>query len=233
MHGPPATIKRPAVFRSVRASAFALCCILAAPAWAGEDISKVNGAIQAEAGRQLGRLETINGTIHIADAAHVGAASTVNGNIGLGRQAHADSLETVNGAIRVERNAHVEAGVKTVNGSVFVDRGSDIGGDVETVNGGIGLVDTQLGGNVRTVNGDVTVGVGSHVRGGIAIERPNDWFQAIPRRRARVVIGPDAVVEGPLVFRRDVALFVHRSAHIGPVTGAEVVIFDSDSAPRD
>lgn len=218
---------------SVRLSVFMLCLALAAPAWAAEDVSKVNGSIEAKAGSPYGDLDTVNGAIHIDDSAQVGAASTVNGNIALGQGAHARSLETVNGSIRVEREAQVTGGVATVNGGVFVDRGSQIGGDVETVNGAIGLVDTRVAGHVRTVNGDITVGVGSHVRGGVTVERSNSWFQAVPRRRLRVVIGPDAVVEGPLVFKREVDLLVHRSARLGPVTGAEAVVFDSRKAPRD
>ena len=48
-----------------------------------------------------------------------------------------------------------------------------------------------------------------------------------------MVISPGAVVAGPLRFEREVDLYVHRSARIGPVTGAEPVIFDTDTAPRD
>ena len=33
----------------------------------------------------------------------------------------------------------------------------------------------------------------------------------------RIVIGPDAVVDGALVFERDVVLFVHDTARIGAV----------------
>ena len=48
--------------------------------------------------------------------------------------------------------------------------------DVSTVNGAIGLVDTDLGGGIETVNGDITVGVGSHVKGGIQVEKPSgNW----------------------------------------------------------
>ena len=44
------------------------------------------------------------------------------------------------------------------------------------MNGGIGLVDTDLGGGIETVNGDITVGVGSHVKGGIRVEKPTgNW----------------------------------------------------------
>lgn len=47
------------------------------------------------------------------------------------------------------------------------------------------------------------------------------------------MIGPDAVVDGPLEFEREVSLYVHRTAKIGAVTGATARSFDSDVAPKD
>ena len=41
--------------------------------------------------------------------------------------------------------------------------------------------------------------------------------------------GPGAVVDGSLRFDRDVTLYVHDSARIGPVSGANVLRFDADS----
>ena len=127
----------------------------------------------------------------------------------------------------------VAGDIETVNGSVFVDSGGTVGGNIETVNGAIGLVRTQVAGNLETVNGDITVGIGSHVRGGITVERPQSWFQSAPKRRPRVVIGPDAEVSGPMEFRREVSLYVHRTARIGQVTGAEPVRFETETAPQD
>jgi DUF4097 and DUF4098 domain-containing protein YvlB len=213
------------------AFAVALACSL--PAVAAEDISKVNGSIDTTAGQSYGDLETVNGAVNIADNVQAGDASTVNGSIHVGNNARVDSLETVNGAIRLGRNVQVSGDIETVNGSVFVDQGGRIGGSVETVNGAIGLVRTEVARNLETVNGDITVGIGSHVRGGIAVERNHGWFQSMPKRKPRVVIGPDAIVDGPLEFRRDVTLYVHKSARTGTVTGAEVVTFESETAPQD
>ncbi|TWI05857.1 hypothetical protein IP90_00119 [Luteimonas cucumeris] len=106
---------------------------------------------------------------------------------------------------------------------MFVDQGSRVSGGISTVNGAIGLVGAELGKDIETVNSDITVGVGSHVRGGIRIEKPTRSWLPISmgkRRPPRVTIGPDAVVDGPLVFEREVRLYVHDSARIGPVTGA-------------
>ncbi|KAF1689451.1 hypothetical protein [Pseudoxanthomonas koreensis] len=213
------------------AFAFALACPL--PALAGNDISKVNGSIEATAGTSYGDLDTVNGAVRIGEGAQVREASTVNGSITVGDGASVGSLETVNGSIRLGRNVQVAKDIETVNGSVFVDQGGKVGGDVETVNGAIGLVRTELRGGIETVNGDITVGVGSRVGGGITIERSHGWFNTGKKRKPRVVVGPDAVVEGPLKFEREVTLYVHRSARTGPVTGAEAVVFDTETAPQD
>ena len=106
---------------------------------------------------------------------------------------------------------------------------------METVNGAIGLVDTDVGGSVNTVNGDVTIGIDSHVRGGLTVEKPrgNGIGISFKQRAPRIVIGPGAVVEGPLVFKREVKLYVHRTARVGAVTGATPMAFDTPTAPKD
>lgn len=206
--------------------------LAATPALAQQDVSKVNGSVSADAGQAYGDLETVNGSVSIAAGATVEDASTVNGSITVGDKAQAASLETVNGAIRIGKDVQVRKDVETVNGSIFTDRGTTIGGNVDTVNGAIGLVGTQLAGGIETVNGDITVGIGSHVTGGIKVEKPRGW-SIKPRRDPRIIIGPNAVVEGPLVFERPVTLYVHTSAKVGPVTGATAKPFSTDTAPAE
>lgn len=220
----------------------ALLAVVAMPAFGqdavtGErapDIDKVNGSITAEAGRTYGNLETVNGSIHIESNARFKDAETVNGSIKAADNIRAGSLSTVNGGIRVGPRARIGGMVETVNGGVFVDRGGDIARNVATVNGAIGLVDSDLGGDIETVNGDITVGAGSHVRGGIRVEKPSmQWISIGKRKAPRIIIGPNARVDGALVFEREVKLYVHRSAKIGPVTGATAVRYDSERAPQD
>ena len=206
--------------------------LAATPALAQQDVSKVNGSVSADAGQAYGDLETVNGSVSIAAGATVEDASTVNGSITVGDKAQAASLETVNGAIRIGKDVQVRKDVETVNGSIFTDRGTTIGGNVDTVNGAIGLVGTRLAGGIETVNGDITVGIGSHVKGGIKVEKPRGWSMK-PRRDPRIIIGPNAVVEGPLVFERPVTLYVHTSAKIGAVTGATAKPFSTDTAPTE
>jgi hypothetical protein len=69
------------------------------------------------------------------------------------------------------------------------------------------------------------------VRGGIWVEKPHGIHfgrQRIPR----IVIGPDATVQGTLRFDREVELFVHPSAKIGPVAGAKVQSWTTTLPPR-
>lgn len=217
----------------IRTALFIALALCAGPAFASEDISKVNGSIEAEVGRTYGELETVNGSIRIADGAATADAGTVNGSIRVGDKASTGTLETVNGGIRLGSNVTVDGSIETVNGEIFVDRGGKVKQGVATVNGAIGLVATQLGGGIETVNGNVTVGVGSVVKGGLRVEKNNSWIKLKSKRVPRIIIGPNAVVEGPLVFEREVVLYVHRTAKTGPITGATAKPYDGDSAPKD
>ena len=216
-----------------RTALFLALALSASAAFAQQDISKVNGSVTAEAGQAYGDLETVNGSIRIGAGATVDDASTVNGSITVGEKATASSLETVNGSIRLERDVTVNGSVETVNGAIFIDRGGKVRKGVETVNGSIGLVGTHVGGDVETVRGSITVGVDSHVAGGLRVEKSTGFFNTDSKKPPRIIIGPNAVVEGPLVFERPVVLYVHKTAKIGPVTGATAQSFDGDTAPKE
>ena len=199
------------------------------------DIDKVNGSITAEAGQFYGDLSTVNVGIDLQRGAKVEDVETVNGGIEAGDEVVARSVSTVNGGIRFGQRAQVDGDVETVNGGIFFDRGSNVRRGVSTVNGGIGLVDTDLGGGIETVNGDITVGVGSHVKGGIRVEKPTgNWGLRMGKPKVpRIVIGPNAVVEGNLVFEREVTLHVHQSARIGNVSGATAQRYSTATPPQD
>ena len=199
------------------------------------DIDKVNGHISADAGGLYGDLSTVNGGIDLGAGARARDVETVNGGIEAGDDVNARDVSTVNGGIRFGQRARIEGELETVNGGIVVDRGGNVRGDISTVNGAIGLVDTDLGGDIETVNGDITVGVGSHVKGGIKVEKPNSNFgiRFTTSRVPRIVIGAGAVVEGPLVFEREVKLYVHQSARTGAVTGAQAIRYDTATPPKD
>ena len=126
--------------------------------------------------------------------------------------------------------------LETVNGGIRVDFLSRIGGDVGTVNGGITVRQTDVGGRIRLVNGDVTVGAKSHVHGGILVEKNKGidfgWGNRKPRV-PRIIIGPNAIVDGELRFERKVDLYVHTTAKIGTVIGATPQPYTDTIPERD
>lgn len=188
------------------------------------DIDKVNGSVQVEAGQPAGDVSTVNGAVHIADNAVVHKASTVNGSVDLGDKAQASELGTVNGAIRLGNASRVSGAVSAVNGGIRLAPGAEVGGQLGNVNGAIVLDGAHVAGGIHTVGGDITVGDHSRVEGGILVDKPGGWFNW-NSRTPLVVIGPHAVVQGTLEFKREVVLKVSDSAQIGPVKGATVVKF--------
>jgi hypothetical protein len=52
------------------------------------------------------------------------------------------------------------------------------------------------------------------------VDKPSGWHWNNNNRRPHIVIGPHAVVQGTLEFRREVELYVSDSAQIGAVKGA-------------
>ena len=218
----------PTIFIS---AAFALALPLAtlpSAAWASsDDISKVNGSVTVEANQPAGDVSTVNGSVHIGDGARVEKADTVNGSIDLGDRAQARSLETVNGAVTLGSASRVDGTVTSVNGALRLAKGAEVLGKLSNVNGAIVLDAAHVSGGIDTVGGDITVGANSHVEGGILVEKNSgSWFKWGGKSHdPTIVIGPHAVVQGTLEFRRDVVLNVSDSAQIGPVKGATVVKF--------
>lgn len=197
--------------------------LLAAP----KSIDKVNGAIRTEAGTEYGSLETVNGSIRVASGSIARSAETVNGSIELEDKASVGSAEAVNGAITARREVIVERDLETVNGTISLGEGTGVGGKVETVNGAIKLNSAAVNGGIETVNGDIEILKGSQVRGGIKITKPGmSWWGSSNKRVPKVTIGANSVVEGDLVFEREVELYVDPTAKIGRVVGEDVKRMD-------
>jgi hypothetical protein len=196
----------------------------------------VNGSLHVKADQKKRELSTVNGSIHIDDNATVAGAQTVNGGIGLGAHATADSAHSVNGSITLGNGANVSHAVSAVNGALTLHSGADVAGGLENVNGDIVLEAAHVGGGIKTVNGDIDVGMNSRVEGGIFVDKEGNEFLGIfhwsSSDAPRVVIGPGAVVQGDLRFKRQVRLFVSDRATIGPVSGATAVTFTGASAPK-
>jgi DUF4097 and DUF4098 domain-containing protein YvlB len=200
-------------------------CFAAGASARGIDIDKVNGSIAIESDQQAGNLETVNGSIRIDDGGSAEQTSTVNGSVKLGARASVESIETVNGGVELGAGARVNGAIETVNGSITLDKGADVSRRASNVNGRITLDAAHVGGGIETVSGDIEVGADSRIEGGILVDRQTGWFKWGNDRKPRVVIGPRAVVDGPLEFRREVDLFVSDSATIGAVTGATAHTF--------
>lgn len=198
---------------------------------AGEklEISKVNGAVTAEAGHRYSELSTVNGAVRIEAEAEVDEASTVNGSITVDDGARVGSLDSVNGAVRVGERVEVSGNIETVNGGITIGAGSRVAGAVENVNGSMTLEGAELE-SIETVNGGLNLVRDVHVRGGITVRKPSGmrWFGWGTRTPPTVVIGPGSKVDGALIFEQEVTLYVHETAQIGPVTGAEALTFSGD-----
>ncbi|PNS08904.1 hypothetical protein [Solilutibacter silvestris] len=204
-------------------------------AYAQKDVSKVNGSVEVAAGEHAGSASTVNGSVNLADGASVSSATTVNGSIKAGNAVTVtEDATTVNGGIRFGTRATVNGDITTVNGDIYLPDGGNVKGGVTTVNGGIGLVRAQVGKDVTTVNGDVTIGVGSHVAGKLIVKKSKGGWNGLPLQISRIptiIIGPDAVVQGGLVFEHQVKLYVHSSAKTGPIEGATAIAFSTPTAP--
>ncbi|MFC4526144.1 hypothetical protein ISN76_20045 [Dyella halodurans] len=201
---------------------------------ADNDVSKVNGTVHVESGQQAGNVSTVNGAVRIGDNATVQKASTVNGSVELGDKTQATAIDTVNGSVTLGAGDRIAGTVSTTNGGVRLGEHADVAGKTSTVNGSITLNAAHVGGGIHTTNGDITVGANSRVEGGILVDKPGGWFTWNTNSRLpHVVIGPHAVVQGPLEFRREVVLQVSDTAQIGPVKGATPVKFSGDMPPAN
>ncbi len=217
---------------SVAALALASLCVIAASSAAvakESGTNKINGSIEIATGETAGDLRTVNGTIRLRDNAVAEDVTTVNGNVTLGLNSRVKSASTVNGGIELRAGAKVAGDVSNVNGDLTIERTAEVGEAVTNVNGRIRIEGAIVRGQVRTVNADIDIDAGSRIEGGILVEEPRGWnYKQYSRRRPRIVIGPNAVVNGTLVFEREVELYVSTSAKVGAVKGATVKSFSGD-----
>lgn len=198
----------------------------------GDGNERINGAVNVAAGQPAANASTVNGAINVAAGAAVLKAGTVNGSIELGDGATAGDLGTVNGSITVGENARVTGDVATVNGEIELHKGADVAGSLRNVNGEFTIDAAHVGGDIETVVGDINVGPGSRIDGGIRLEQSDGVSISIGKTIPVIVIGPDAVVAGPLEFDREVKLYVSDRATIGAVKGATPIAFSGDQPPR-
>lgn len=192
-------------------------------------VDGVNQSIQVDAFSDSGNHATVNGSITVGEGGQAGKLSTVNGSIVLGKDSSAIGATTVNGSVRLDTDARVVGDATTVNGKISLAKGARIDGNATNVNGDIRLEEAVVEGNIRSVQADITIGANSRVGGGIYIKKSTNLFSKDDQKPMRMVIGPNAVVEGPLEFGREVVLHVSESARIGAVSGAKAIRFKGET----
>ena len=188
----------------------------------------INEDVRISQGRRAASIETVNGLVELEDHAHARSILTINGSIKLGRAVSIQSLESVNGRIQADDDLQVDGSIETVNGNIDLANGARIEETIGSVNGAIHLHAAYVGGWVEAVNSDFDTGSSSTIIGGIRYRTVRSDQSAA--RTPRVVIGPQSVISGPMVFERPVQLLVHESAQIASVAGADPIRF-SGNAP--
>jgi len=191
--------------------------------------TSVNGSISiGENARVTGNVKTVNGTIRVDAGATIEKASTVNGAVRIARGVQSESLNTVNGSIKVGEQAFVDGEIAAVNGRITIESGSRVSNNVSNVNGQIELAGTEVGGNLKTVNGDVSLEGESVIKGDLIVEEKSGWgWGKSNSRKPRIVIGPGSRVEGKIILKREVELYISESAEVGGVEG-EMTMGDAE-----
>jgi len=202
-----------------------------------EDFETVNGSVSVNENAHLkGSIEVVNGRINLANKATVdGSIETVNGRVNLGKETSSGSITTVNGRIEIDQGSQVKGDLETVNGGIIIAQGGIVDGNVSAVNGFIKLGNVKVSENVSNYNGGIHLEDGTQIRGDLSVgESMQGSIVGIEFKSEKplIIIGKDIVIEGQAIFKRDVKLFVHESAKIGKVTGAEAVTYATDLPPE-
>ncbi len=173
---------------------------------------------------------TVNGRIRVGDEAVVGDCATVNGRMEIGSDAVTGSLQSVNGGIRAGSGVRVDGSIEMVNGAVRLGAGSAVAGDVTTVNGEIEMAATRVDGDVSNVNGDMLITDGSVVTGKVLVRKEEG---NLSDSRPVITVGPRTRVLGGLEFERPVTLYVHETAEVADIIGADPIPFSGERPNRN
>jgi hypothetical protein len=192
------------------------------------DLKSVNGRIEVGDGLKVGNVKTTNGRISLGEAVIAGTVRTTNGRIAVGDGSEVEDIRTTNGSIQVQ-GVNVDGDIRTTNGSIKASDNTKVEGHVITSNGGIYLDHTTVGNDVRLRNGSVNLS-DSLVKGDIIIEEDNSWslFSWGNNKKPRVIIGPNSEVKGSVIARQDIELYIHESAKVGSIEGAEAEYYSGD-----
>ena len=128
----------------------------------------------------------------------------------------------------------MQGSVSTVNGRVTLDQVA-VTENAESVNGGLELKNCRIGGNVEMVNGRSEVIDGTVVAGDVVIHKTKGgWSWGSKPKPPVLVIGAGSEVRGRIVVENpDAKVFVHESARIGTIEGAQATRYSGTSHSAD
>lgn len=193
-----------------------------------DDISLVNGRIEIGADCQVkGEISNVNGTIEVGRASRVLDISNVNGRISLADSVEVDgNIASVNGRIELGTDSRVSGEVESVNGRISAANGAVIEGRLSSVNGRIEMQAARAA-QLVTHNSNIRLDSGTVIEGELRV-RKSQGINFNAGTPPKVIIGRNVTVNGPLTFEREVELYVHETATVGEIDGAQAIHYSGE-----
>lgn len=194
-----------------------------------DDISLVNGRIDIGADCQVnGEVGSVNGAIQIGSATRVRDISNVNGRIQLAEKVEVEGdIASVNGRIELGSGSRIGGEVESVNGQISAAEGVVIEGQLSSVNGRIEMRGARAA-SLVTNNSSILLDEGAVIDGALTV-RKSQGISFNAGSPPKIVIGRNVRVNGPLSFEREVELYVHESATVGEISGAEATAYSGEA----
>lgn len=193
------------------------------------NIDTGSGSVELAAGASSGRIDTGSGSVRLGADAQSGAIDTGSGSVqGADRVTIDGDVDTGSGSIELGAGSSVRGKIDSGSGSVDFN-GVTVEGPIDTGSGDISLVDCQLRDDLRTTRGEVKLEGSTRVDGDLIIRKSKCWGICWgDDQPTRVIIGAGASVAGEIRSERETELWVHETARIGKVSGAEVKRFSGE-----
>jgi DUF4097 and DUF4098 domain-containing protein YvlB len=208
------------------------------------DIRHVNGDAVVRERDVVGHVSTVNGNVRIGANARALSAKSTNGEVRISSGASVGAVETTNGAITVASAASTGS-LTCTNCEIHIGTGAEVSGKVANVNGRIRAEGAAINGTIETVTGEILLLDGTRLEGTIRVAPPNNgggsvagvgdlagvgrWVNMGGISTARIVIGPNVVVTQPIVLDREAELYVHRTAQVPSIRGANAIRYAEDT----
>lgn len=193
-------------------------------------LQTINGEIKVGKGYTLGDVRSVNGEIQLGQDNTAKVVSTVNGDIGINKGSQVELVRSVNGNLRVS-GVKVSGDVTSVNGRIKALDNSQIAGNVRTTNGKIFLRDAKVHQNVQMSDGNIELR-DTLIEGDVVVTEKRIWEYLsldFDFFRPKIIVGPNTIITGKIKSNRRIKLFVHESAQIAGIEGAEARYYSSDT----